>query len=190
MKTMLAALVFFSLAVPVAFAHSVVSPSQTLTSKYENFSLGVPSEKNSATIDVRLLVPDRLDNVMPFVKPGWKIVVSKNSAGKVTQIEWSGGSIPAGEKDIFLFTARTPQTPTELVWKAYQTYADGEVIAWDQNPMNGATKSANPYSVTDVVADTPVEPAATHGSSLPLVTAIAALVVALAALAFSVRTPV
>lgn len=143
-----------------ALAHSVVSPAQTSTSKYENFSLSVPTEKDVPTVGMRLEVSTELDYVTPVVKPGWAIKVTKDAAGKVTQIAWTGGSIPAGQKDFFQFSARTPATSTTLVWKAYQTYRDGTVVAWDRDPSKpepGKEKAENPYSMTEVKSDAPVQ---------------------------------
>ena len=175
----------------VASAHSVVTPSETLVSKYETFTLGVPVEKPMATVGIRLLVPDTLDNVMPYVKPGWNVKVTKNAAGKVTELEWTGGSIPAEEKDSFQFSARTPTAPTQLIWKAYQTYIGGTVVAWDQDPhsmtMDGKM-AYTPYSVTDVMKDTAI-PARSSSSNLPLVTSLGALVIALLALVIGLKKP-
>ena len=59
---------------------------------------GLPQiNKPMAGIDVRLIVPDNLESVSPNVKPGWKIDVKKTGEGdnaKVTEIAWTGGSIP------------------------------------------------------------------------------------------------
>ncbi len=146
------------------FAHAVISPSQTSTSRYENFSLGVPNEKNMPTVAIRLLIPEQLDRITPFVKPGWRIDIIKDETGKkITEIQWLQGAIPAGQKDMFQFTARTPESGQTLVWKAYQTYADGSVVGWDRDPralQGGEEKVANPYSVTEVTADSLSSPAA------------------------------
>jgi len=178
-------------ALPV-LAHSTVSPSQTATSKYETFTLGVPTEKEMPTTSLRLAVPPELDRVMPFVKPGWKIAIKKDEAGKVTEIEWTDGNIPAGQKDVFQFTARTPEADVTLVWKAYQTYQGGEVVAWDQDPNAKPEKEgehvANLYSTTVVkgdlgaVAQTAAVTATSTGSSLPLILSIVALAISLISL--------
>lgn len=147
------ALLFFSL-FSFASAHSTVTPSETQPSKYETFSLNVPTEKEIPTNSVRLLIPSGLDRVTPFVKPGWKINIRKDSEGRVTEVEWSGGSIPAEQKDVFLFTARTGTTTPTLIWKVYQSYSDGEVVSWDRDPKvlnSGEERVANPYSVTNIL---------------------------------------
>ncbi len=140
-------------------AHSTVSPSQVGTSKYENFSLSVPTEKEIPTVGIRVLIPESISKVTPFVKFGWRITVKKDTSDKATEIEWVGGTVPAGQKDIFQFTAVTPKEKTTLVWKVYQTYQDRTIVAWDQDPKRGYEheeneKVTNPYSVTEVLDDT------------------------------------
>lgn len=170
----------------LASAHSTVSPSQTLVSKYETFSLSVPTEKDVPTTLIRLNIPASLDKVTPFVKPGWKIAVKKDSAGKVTEIEWSGGFVPAGQKDVFQFTARTGTTPDTLIWKVYQTYQSGEVVAWDKDPktpMTGNEMVSNPYSVTEVLSSAPVvNNKSSSSSTTPLTISIVALVLSIIAM--------
>ncbi len=165
----------------VALAHSTVSPSQTATSKYETFNLSVPTEKEMPTVGIRLLVPDGVDRFTPFVKPGWRINITKDASEKVTAVEWTGGSIPAGQKDIFEFTARTAAESTTLVWKAYQTYQGGEVVAWDQAP---GTDVKTPYSITEVKAAAPAtstQSSTKTKDNVPLVLSILALGVSLLA---------
>ncbi len=173
----------------VASAHSTVTPSQTFTAKNETYAISVPTEKEVPTIAVRLLVPAELDRVTPLVKPGWRISITKDAAGKVTQITWTGGSIPAGQKDLFQFSARAPQQPTTLVWKVYQTYQGGEIVAWDQDPntpKEGEEKVSYPYSVTAVAATSTVI-TENGSSSLPLVVSFGALAVAIASMLITIR---
>jgi len=103
--------------------------------------------------------------VSPNVKPGWEINVKKEGDGedaKVTEIDWTGGSIPSGQRDDFLFSAQVPADTTTLQWKAYQTYADGTQVSWDQKPQANMSdddreamekKGLGPYSETKIVND-------------------------------------
>ena len=134
------------------------------------------------TIAVRLLVPPQISKVTPIVKPGWKITLEKEGSTTVA-IKWTGGSIPAGQKDLFQFTALTPSTETTLQWKAYQTYSDGTVISWDQDGSKApAGQKVYPYSTTDIHPDSSKN-APSSNSSTPL--AIVALALAAVALANS-----
>ena len=134
-------------ATPV-FAHMIVKPNTVGIASIQNFSLGVPTEKDGTTVGVRLLIPDGLGDVTPDVKSGWKITVKKNGTADdspVTEIDWTGGSIPSGQRDEFIFSAEVPASPTTLIWKAYQTYDDGSIVTWDQPP---ATEAASPADTT------------------------------------------
>ncbi len=181
-----------------AFAHSTVSPSQVGTSKYENFSLSVPTEKELPTTGIHLVIPPEISKVTPFVKAGWRINISKDATGKVTAVEWSGGSVPAGQKDIFQFTAVTPKEEATLVWKVHQTYQDGTVVAWDQDPKGSheheeGKEVKNPYSVTEVLGDAALLSAKAGGEKkkrgvhVTLVLSLLALALAGVSLALSLK---
>jgi uncharacterized protein YcnI len=181
-------IVVASLIPSLAFAHSTVSPSQTAASKSENFFVSVPTEKTVPTTGVRLLVPESLQRVTPVVKPGWRIATKKDAKGNVTEIVWSGGSIPNGQKDFFQFSARTPASSTSLIWKVYQTYRSGEVVAWDQAPASAESAThatstvSNPYSVTTVEAVAPVSHNSGPTNRLSFALSVAALALSVIAL--------
>ena len=157
----------------LAQAHAVVSPSQAGVAAFTNFSLSVPSELPMTTIAVKLLIPDGLNFITPNVKPGWKISTKTAPAqgtapdgdpetSRITEIDWTGGQIPADLKDTFEFSAQVPTQPTTLAWKVYQTYQDGSVVSWDQDPDKPQAAGASgqsdfsktgPYSRTMVIND-------------------------------------
>lgn len=173
----------------ITSAHAVVSPFQAPTETYQDFSLSVPNEKDVPTVGVRLLIPGELTKATPFVKPGWKITVTK-VGDAVTQIEWSGGKIPVGLKDTFQFTTVTPKDNATLVWKVYQTYEGGTIVAWDRDPKTPAPsgKVENPYSTTDVRNDVfpvglPMQKEKPNDNSSPII--YFALVISIVALGVS-----
>lgn len=139
-----------------ALAHVVVKPERVGVAAFQTFTVGVPNEKEIPTIAVRLVIPGGLNHVSPNVKPGWNIAMKNTGEGedaKVTEITWTGGSIPQGQRDEFQFSAQVPAKETTLQWKAYQTYEGGEIVAWDQNPSGGHGDGNNPYSETEIVND-------------------------------------
>jgi hypothetical protein len=80
----------------------------------------------------------------------------------VAEIVWSGGSIPVGQRDDFFFSAKAPAEETTLTWKAYQTYADGNVVSWELTPEQEQPKDEEgnddfskfgPASQTKVIND-------------------------------------
>ena len=63
----------------------------------------------------------------------------------VTQVTWSGGQIPPGGFDLFpVFGGPLPKNTNKLVFKALQTYSDGDVVRWIQTPVKGAPEPENP----------------------------------------------
>ena len=177
-----------------ASAHVVVNPPQVAIGRFQTFTVSVPVEKNQPTIGVRLVMPQGLEAVLPTVKPGWTIEIvtapDGERASSVAEIRWSGGSIPAGRRDDFSFSARLPARETVLAWKAYQSYADGSVVAWDRDPKLAPPRSekgepdfsrSGPWSQTRVIDDLK-EPSASGADDTALWVSIAALVVSVIAL--------
>ena len=141
-----------------SFAHVTVKPGEVGSASYQVFTVNVPNEKEIPTVSVKVLVPDSVASVTPTKKAGWTISTEKEGSGhdaKVTSITWSGSEITDGLREEFTFSAKTPVEPTELQWKAYQTYADGTVVSWDQKESeeghgHGIGADSGPYSVTNV----------------------------------------
>lgn len=139
-----------------ASAHVTVSPRQLLTSERSTFAVSVPNEHDTPVVEVRLIIPEGLTSVRPYAKPGWEIDVVKTGEGEnisATEIKWTsaGGNVPVNLKDDFLFSAKAPENATELKWLAYETYENGLVVGWDQEPSDA--EGNKPYSVTRVVAE-------------------------------------
>lgn len=153
-----------------AAAHVVVKPAEAPTASFQTFTVSVPSERDEPTTGLKVLIPEGLKHVSPTVKPGWQIMVDKKGEGKsaaVTAIVWSDGVIPAEFRDEFTFSAQTPAQATDLKWSAYQTYENGEVVAWDLAKDKQPKKAdgspdfsmSGPFSVTTLTAKAPI---ATH----------------------------
>lgn len=151
-----------------ASAHVVVKPAEVGLAERTNFIVSVPTEEDNPTVSVRLLIPESLQSVRPNVKPGWNIELIKDGEGdasRITEIIWSGGSIPPDQRDEFVFSAQAPAMEEDVIWKAYQTYASGTIVSWDKDPEvvkqfekkkiqdTQAVEVPEPYSVTKVVND-------------------------------------
>jgi uncharacterized protein YcnI len=176
-----------------AWAHVVVKPAQVGVGSFQTFTTGVPNEQDQPTTGLRVVIPASLNYVSPNVKPGWTVntkTTGEGESAKVTEITWTGGSVPAGQRDDFLFSAQVPAKAGDIQWKAYQTYADGTVVAWDQAPAKDADdESVKPYSTTQVVNDLAAasRTSSTPTDNRPLYLSLAAVVVALLALVRSTR---
>ena len=175
----------------VAFAHVVVTPAQADVGQELVFNVSVPNERQAAVSSVRVLIPRGVTDVTPTMQPGWTVNTTTGDSAQdseVTSITWTG-EIPIGQRDDFSFGAQVPGTAGDLDWKAYQTYADGTVVHWDQKPSGSddAVGTAGPYSVTHVINDlTSASDANGNGSStkttLGLVLGASAFVLSIASL--------
>lgn len=187
--------VFVGLSATSVSAHVTVKPGEVPTSTYQVFTVSVPNEKEIPTTSVRVEVPENITNVTPTKKAGWEIEVSRNGEN-VSSITWKGGEVPDGLRDEFTFSAKTPAEAGSVNWKAYQTYSDGTVVAWDQAETGDGHGDENkgPFSVTSIVAQTQNETVnnkevseANAKADRANYIAIAAVVVALIAIFFATR---
>lgn len=178
--------------VPNTFAHVSVKPAQVGVGSFQTFTVSIPVEKDIPTTAIKLVIPSGLKHVTPNVKPGWVITTQKSGEGEeseVVEINWTNGLIPAGMRDEFLFSAQVPSETSTLDWKAYQTYQDGTVVNWDQNPSDDHQEGSTPFSQTKVINDlvtatpNPVQSVSNQqANNLPLVLSVVALALSIVAL--------
>lgn len=179
----------FLFGAPKAYASVVVGPSQVNVGSNQTFDVIVSSNRPYSTIALKLFIPEGIADVIPNVKSGWKITIKNGASGSTTsptEIDWTGGTVPKGERDVFEFGATLLPTTGTLDWRAYQTYSDDKVVSWDQAP--NATDTPNeekffgPYSQTEVInSSMPLLPLGTSGQASSVVVDASAL-----ALIFSV----
>lgn len=201
----ISAFVAFSIPLTTISAHAVVKPSEVNVGSFVDFNLGVPSEKDLSTTSIKLFIPSSIKSFTPIVKPGWKIEVvnSKTQEEKGEHshtnmipeaIIWSGGEIPAHQKDFFQFSAQTPSNESELEWKVEQTYSDGSVISWskssDDQPKdaNGNPDFTNfgPLSKTKVINDLIVKDVSTSSNTSSNSTTLSIVALILSALSIGI----
>jgi len=192
----IASLVLFGSVVP-ASAHVVVRPDSVTVGTYQLFTVSVPSEKESSTVVLRLFIPEGLESVTPTVKQGWQTNVKKSADGKVTEVRWLGitGHIPQGMRDDFTLSAKVPSQETKLVWKAEQSYSNGDVEEWTLDPAAEQSKDhdskndfskSGPYSVTAVIDDLKTTDTKPGNSAFPFI-ANGVIIIALAIAATALR---
>ncbi|MGZ4135472.1 MAG: YcnI family copper-binding membrane protein [Tumebacillaceae bacterium] len=135
--------------VGTASAHVTVWPKTTTTGAYEKYTVRVPVEKQVNTTKVKVVFPAgvKVNTVEPMT--GWNYAFEKDSSGNTTSLTWTAtaGGIKPNEFMEFSFVGANPKTPGTISWKAYQTYADGNVVEW-----TGAPGSDTPASVTTITA--------------------------------------
>lgn len=161
----LAAALAAALVLPhTAGAHVTVQPDTAAAGAYVVENVRVPSERDDAkTTKVDVQLPDGFAAVSYAPVPGWKVKVQR--AALATPIQTPDGEITEGVKRItwtaqgdagvgpgqfvdFPISVRIPgKAGDELVFKAIQTYDNGEVVRWI-----GAQDSDNPAAVVRVTA--------------------------------------
>ena len=131
MRLLLAiATAFLALAAPAA-AHIQVRPALVAPGDPVLFEVLVPGETDAKTIEVTLQVPK---DVLPFSfedPPGWERTNDEAADGSIKAIRWRGEQASDGLTR-FTFLASTPEEDGEILWKALQTYDDGEIVALDR----------------------------------------------------------
>lgn len=162
-----------------AFAHVVVTPAKADVGTYVTFNVSVPNEKDVAVTALKLTIPDGVKSVTPTSKGGWTISTLKNG-DTVTEIDWTDGTIPNGQRQDFTFSAQAPAKAGDIHWKAYESYADGTIVKWDRTPTSDDSEGEDtgPYSITVVADDLvgPVTAQQTPTNTLALVLSIVAVV--------------
>lgn len=134
-----------AIAIP-ALAHATVRTemglSESKVGANETYRLRVPSEKEMDTIELRLVVPVGLTVSNFEALPAWQRSVTKNAQGIVTEVTWEGGKIGESEYALFPFRAKNPTTPGTLLFKVYQKYSDGSIVAWDKEDKTADTPAS------------------------------------------------
>ena len=136
----LSAALLLSFAAAHATVKTEMGQSESGAGKSETYRLQVPVEKDIATTRVRLVIPAGVGISRFQVTPGFARTVTTNADGLVTEVVWTGNIAPM-EYARFFFQAKNPEVADELVWKVYQTYADGSVVAWDDTQPDTAPAS-------------------------------------------------
>jgi uncharacterized protein YcnI len=137
----------------IAFAHITLENQQAPVGASYKAVLRVPHGcDGSATVAVRVRIPDGFIEVKPMPKPGWKLDVGRGKYQKpssvrgtpvtegVTEVDWSGGNLPDAYYDEFVLTgyiADEAQAGQTLYFRVVQECEKG-VNRWIEIPSEGA----------------------------------------------------
>ncbi|MCD6052550.1 MAG: ycnI [Verrucomicrobia bacterium] len=168
-------------------AHVVVHPREAKPGSYEVFMVRCPNEKDKATLKLELEIPAKNVAIHHYeAKPGWKIALEKNSDGDATKVTWTaeGEGLLPDQFVEFRIMGKIGADAQSLTWKAHQTYAGDEVVAW-----TGEAGSKTPASVTKLnaaaksaEATTPVASANEGKAKLAFNVALGAVILSVIAL--------
>ncbi|MFZ4585280.1 MAG: YcnI family protein [Acidimicrobiia bacterium] len=160
-----------------AGAHVTVNPSTAAQGGFATVSFQVPNERDDAsTVKVEVELPT--DQPIAFVStqpvPGWNVEVAKTKLatpvktddGDVTEavskITWSGGQIAPGQFQAFPVSMGPLPKTDALMFKAVQTYSNGDVVRWIETAPEGAAEPKNPAPELKLVAEAASD---AHGGS-------------------------
>lgn len=140
-----------------AGAHVTVNPNEAPKGGFTKLGFRVPNEGTVPTTQVEIAFPADAPITSVNTRPvaGWTVNVERVvTTDAVARITWSGGSIGPGEFQEFeVSVGPLPDTVDRLVFKALQTYADGEIVRWiDDPPAPGADEPEHPAPVLTLTA--------------------------------------
>jgi uncharacterized protein YcnI len=152
----------FAFTTPAA-AHVSVSSTDATQGGYAKVTFRVPNEKDTATtVKVEVVLPADQPIVSVSVKPltGWTATTEttklatpvKNDDGEevteaVSKITWTatgGAAIQAGQFQEFDVSMGPLPKTDQVVFKALQTYSDGDIVRWIEVAAAGAAEPEHP----------------------------------------------
>jgi len=154
-----------------ASAHVTANPNTAEPGSYSKVSFRVPNEQQGADttkLEVHLPSDHPITSVSVRPTPGWTVKVTeaklatplKSDDGEITKavstITWSGGTIAPGQFQEFdVSMGPLPTDTARLMFPAKQTYSNGEVVTWDQDPGDGGQEPEHPAPAIRLVKAAP-----------------------------------
>ena len=166
----LVGLIVCALAVP-ASAHVTVDPPSAPKGGTVKLSFLVPNEESSKVTGIAISFPTPPQSPIPSVsveaKPGWTVQVTTLTLTKpivtddgditnvVSQIAWKAKTgadgIDKGQFGEFTIDADgLPSTGSQVVFKAIQTYANGDVVRWIDPVTPGGPAADHPTPILEL----------------------------------------
>ena len=161
-----------------ASAHVTINPAEGKQGGYGRFAFRVPNESDTAsTVKVEVNLPENapVGSVSTMPVAGWTVAVEKRkvdppievhgsqlteAVSKLTFTAAPGGGVKPGEFQEFpVSMGPLPQADT-MVFKVLQTYSDGNVSRWIEEPTPGAEEPENPAPVLKLAGAAPASPGA------------------------------
>ncbi len=143
-----------------AQAHVTLRPGASRPADLQRYTFLVPNEREAATTEVRIRVPQGIDFLLVERPPGWRADPVRRG-GRIAELRFTGGRIEPDEYLDLHVVARNPVRTGELAWPALQTYADGKVVRWIE-PADGEQPAPRVKLSEDAV---PVDLVSTHGET-------------------------
>jgi uncharacterized protein YcnI len=163
----------------IASAHVTADPGTAQQGGYTKVSFRVPNERDAASttqLEINFPMEHPIASVQTRAIPGWTATVQKTKLDKpiktedgevaeaVSKITWTGAKIAPGLfEDFDVSMGPLPTDTNELVFKALQTYDNGEVVRWIDTAPEGAAEPEHPAPVLKLTPPG-TAPAAVNGN--------------------------
>ncbi|WP_194923868.1 YcnI family copper-binding membrane protein [Catenulispora pinisilvae] len=148
----------------VASAHVTIGPDTTAKGGSDvELTFRVPNEEataNTTQLEVVLPTDHPITGVLPEPTPGWKVAVTNSTLPKpittddgtvtqvVSELTWTGGALAPGQYQGFrVMLGKLPDDTNQLVFKAVQTYSNGDVVRWIDLAQPGQPTPDHPAPV-------------------------------------------
>ncbi|MFE9691433.1 YcnI family protein [Micromonospora sp. NPDC005806] len=153
-----------------ASAHVTINPKEATQDGYGRFAFRVPNESDTAsTTKVEVVLPENapVGSVSTMPVAGWTVAVEKRKVDPpidvhgsqlteaVSKLTWTapaGGGVKPGEFQEFPVSMGPLPQVDRMVFKVLQTYSDGNVSRWIEEPTPGAAEPENPAPVLTLTA--------------------------------------
>jgi LPXTG-motif cell wall-anchored protein len=160
-----------ALAAPAA-AHVTVNPNTAVPGGYTKVTFRVPNETDATDttkVEVNLPAAQAVASVSVKPVPGWTAVAVKSKLATpikshdsqiteaVTKITWTaapGAAIKPGQFQEFDVSLGPLPESGQMVFKALQTYSDGNVVRWIDEPTTDGSEPEHPAPVLKLAAAT------------------------------------
>jgi uncharacterized protein YcnI len=146
-----------------ASAHVTVSPQSLPQGSTAELTFKVPNEESKANaVELQLQIPTDHPIAQLLAKPipGWTVTEHTVTLAKplttddgtfttaVDEVDWTGGTIAPGQyQDFQISVDPLPSDTTRLVFKAVQTYSNGDVVRWIDLTTSGNPDPEHPAPV-------------------------------------------
>jgi uncharacterized protein YcnI len=148
-----------------AAAHVTVNPSTAVQGGYTKVAFRVPNEKDSAEtvkLEINLPVDTPIASVSIKPVPGWTANPERTTLATpikvhdseiteaITKITWTaseGAAIKPGQFQEFEVSLGPLPETDQIIFKALQTYSDGDIVRWIDEPTIDGTEPEHPAPV-------------------------------------------
>jgi uncharacterized protein YcnI len=156
-----------------ASAHVTVNPKEATQGGYGRFAFRVPNESDTAsTTKVEVVLPENapVGSVSTMPVPGWTVAVEKRKVDPpidvhgsqlseaVSKLTWTAtgdAAVKPGQFQEFPVSMGPLPQVDQMVFKTLQTYSDGTVVRWIEEPTTGGAEPEKPAPVLTLAAASP-----------------------------------